>query len=91
MFIPDEGEELQLSANSLVSFLHGNPMTGMARLGNGFIYVLEDGAHVIGLDGNIVDRACLKRLNSDSRIESLIAWGDQPPPITRKEFIACLR
>jgi len=85
-YIPDEGDELPLTGDTLSDFLAGNPPYGMGRLKNGFLYVLKDRSIVIGLDGHVVDRSCLRRLNGDSRIVHLIAWGDQPPPENRMEF-----
>ena len=52
----------------------------IVRYDNGFVYTLEDGVKIIGIDGLIYNKKFKKAINSDERVELLLAWGDQPPP-----------
>jgi hypothetical protein len=80
--------EQRLGFNDLGAALKKRELKGMTRVPNGFIYVLDDSAIVLGFDGQTVGTSELRRLEKDVHIQALLTWGDQPPPETRRDFLS---
>ncbi len=92
IFYAGNGVERSVNVQELLESLRNDSFpSGMARLSNGFIYILDDHERVIGFDGNMVKEEVLIRLGKDPRIQALLFFGDQPPPRTRREFLESCR